>query len=137
MKNDYDIYSVFEKQNKYKSPVEIKQYDVEKDIAKRVEDKIHEEIVQRFGVFIDKDELVKALSYDRGQYEKGWIDGFKEALENPKPRTNFDRITESVESLARYIENYTMFWWKKCDQCETYDHCNECIKEWLQEEIEE
>jgi hypothetical protein len=57
--------------------------------------------------------------------------------EAEKPRTKFDKITESVESLANYIENYTMFWWKKCDQCETYDHCNECIKEWLQKECEE
>ena len=141
MKNDYDIYSVFEKQNKYKSPVEIKQYDVEKDIAKRVEDKIHEEIVQRFGVFIDKDELVKALSYDREQYKKGWIDGFKEALEKPKPRTNFDRITESVESLAEWLEENIV-----CEYCPCFGNwckstpemtCEQTIKEWLQKEIEE
>ena len=118
--NDYDIYSVFVKQNKYKSPIEIKQYDVEKDIAKWVEDKIHAEIVQQFGVFVDKDELVKALYYDRGQYEKGWIDGYETAVgeifENYKKEiegktitfpkfkvnpTNFDRITESVEALAK------------------------------------
>jgi hypothetical protein len=74
------------------------------------------------------DELAEYLT------EKGWE---KAGVNKPYPKTNFDRITESVESLARYIENYTMFWWKKCDQCETYDHCNECIKEWLQKECEE
>ena len=141
MNNDYDIYSVFEKQNKYKSPIEIKQYDVEKDIAKWVEDKIHAEIVQQFGVFVDKDELVKALSYDRGQYEKGWIDGFKEALEKPKPRTNFDRITESVEALAKLIiDTVTKCQFNECEDCPLYDvdGCSrqEKVIEWLQKEIE-
>lgn len=59
----------------------------------------------------------------------------KVGIVKSKP-TNYDKITESVESLANYIENYTMFWWKKCDQCKTYDHCNECIKEWLQKECD-
>lgn len=34
--------------------------------------------VQNVGVFVDKDELLKALAYDRGQYEKGFADGVKE-----------------------------------------------------------
>lgn len=34
--------------------------------------------VQEIGVNVDKDELLKALQYDRGQYEKGYKDGIKE-----------------------------------------------------------
>ena len=30
--------------------------------------------VQRVGITVDKDELIKALEYDRGQYEKGYAD---------------------------------------------------------------
>lgn len=30
--------------------------------------------VQRVGITVDKDELLKALEYDRGQYEKGYAD---------------------------------------------------------------
>ena len=30
------------------------------------------------GVNVDKDELVKALAYDRHQYEKGYVDGHKD-----------------------------------------------------------
>ena len=29
----------------------------------------------KVGVSVDKDELVRALRYDRGQYEKGYVDG--------------------------------------------------------------
>jgi hypothetical protein len=31
--------------------------------------------VHKVGVSVDKDELVKALAYDRGQYEKGFEEG--------------------------------------------------------------
>lgn len=37
--------------------------------------------VQDVGIFVDKDELIKALQYDRGQYDKGYADGQKDAKE--------------------------------------------------------
>lgn len=36
--------------------------------------------VQRYGIDVDKDELMKALNYDRGQYDKGYRDGYNEAM---------------------------------------------------------
>lgn len=33
--------------------------------------------VQRYAIDVDKDELFKALAYDRDQYNKGFADGFK------------------------------------------------------------
>lgn len=33
--------------------------------------------VQRVGIIVDRDELLKALAYDRGQYKKGYEDGKK------------------------------------------------------------
>ena len=38
--------------------------------------------VQRFGFDVDKEELAKALKYDREQYEKGYADGYKKALDD-------------------------------------------------------
>lgn len=47
-----------------------------------IEDKVNIKIdngvvraVQHYGLTIDKDELIKALNYDREQYEKGFEDG--------------------------------------------------------------
>lgn len=37
--------------------------------------------IQNYGVFVDKEELIKALEYDRGQYHKGYIDGIKKFAE--------------------------------------------------------
>lgn len=31
-------------------------------------------VIQRYGIDVDKEELIKALEYDRGQYEKGYQD---------------------------------------------------------------
>lgn len=35
--------------------------------------------VQRVGIDVDKDELIKALNYDRKQYEKGLLEGYAKA----------------------------------------------------------
>ena len=54
----------------YKSPIEIIAgqmiMEYEKNIVK---------CVQEYCPHIDKDELIKALQYDRDQYDKGYVDG--------------------------------------------------------------
>lgn len=35
--------------------------------------------VEEVGIEVDRDELIKALAYDRGQYEKGYGDGYRAA----------------------------------------------------------
>lgn len=36
--------------------------------------------VKEIGVDVDKEELIKALKYDRGQYNKGYKDGYKAGI---------------------------------------------------------
>ena len=53
----------------YKSPIEI--------ITSEVEAKMEGDImtaIQRYGINVDKEELLKALRYDRDQYAKGYAD---------------------------------------------------------------
>ena len=38
--------------------------------------------VQRYGFDVDKEELAKALNYDRKQYEKGHTDGYNKAIDD-------------------------------------------------------
>jgi len=40
--------------------------------------------VQEYGITVDKEELIKALQYDRGQYEKGYADGKRDAVEHSR-----------------------------------------------------
>ena len=60
----------------YESPINI--------ISRQMEIQMEGEImkaVQRVGIDVDKDELMRALQYDRGQYQKGYMDGFRDALD--------------------------------------------------------
>lgn len=53
----------------YESPITM--------IASQVETKIENDVmtaVQHYDIQVDKEELIKALAYDRGQYEKGYAD---------------------------------------------------------------
>ena len=53
----------------YQSPIEI--------ITSELQSKVEEEVysaVQCIGIDVNKNELMKALQYDRGQYEKGYKD---------------------------------------------------------------
>lgn len=59
----------------YNSPITL--------IATEIQTKIENDTlqaVQRYGIDVDKDELMKALNYDRGQYDKGYRDGYNEAM---------------------------------------------------------
>lgn len=55
--------------NNYKSPINI----VSSALRNEVENNILKSIIN-IGIDIDKDEFVKALQYDRNQYEKGFSD---------------------------------------------------------------
>jgi RecJ-like exonuclease len=58
---------------KYESPISLSYEDIMKDIVERQEGYIVE-CVHKVGVDVNKEELVKALSYDRDQYNKGYAD---------------------------------------------------------------
>ena len=60
----------------YESPIKI----ITGKIQTQIDDEIYR-AVQNVGINVDREELLKALEYDRGQYEKGFDDGFAQALE--------------------------------------------------------
>lgn len=58
----------------YKSPISV----IVPDVLTQLEVNIEKSVVSAIsdlGVSVDKDELVRALQYDREQYEKGYHDG--------------------------------------------------------------
>lgn len=54
----------------YESPIEI----IHGDLKIQLEGEILK-AVRRVGVNVEKEELLRALAYDRGQYDKGYRDG--------------------------------------------------------------
>lgn len=54
-------------------------------------------VVQSYGFTVNKEELTKALQYDRGQYLKGYGDGYEKAI---------DDFAEQFKSLITYDSSY-------------------------------
>lgn len=83
----------------YKSPITIIQERINMDFENGIF-----EAVQKVNIDVDKEELIKALQYDRNQYDKGYADGKKETareilkgLEERKERVKaFYGVAESV-----------------------------------------
>lgn len=72
----------------YKSPIEV--------VVGQFESNIENEIysaVQKVGIYVDKEELIRALKYDRDQYWKGYNDRDKEIAQCN------DEQTEQEEDL--------------------------------------
>ena len=61
----------------YDSPINVIYGEVQTKVQEDMENHIFKS-VQSVGVMVDKDELIKALQYDRQQYEKGLADGKRE-----------------------------------------------------------
>lgn len=84
----------------WQSPLRIDYDGTEFQKFKKYEDEQETEVykaVIRYGINVDKEELLKALAYDRQQYEKGFADGRKstkiDAIEE------IDRLIERLEEL--------------------------------------
>ena len=73
----------------YKSPIDIiygqMQTQIEGDILKAV---------QSYGINVDKDELIRALEYDRDQYDKGYADGYAVAVTHGMWKKYHDHFTK-------------------------------------------
>ena len=60
----------------YESPIKVCQ----EEIKTRMDNGVFE-VVQSYGISVDKTELAKTLKYDRQQYEKGFRDGVRKFAE--------------------------------------------------------
>lgn len=72
----------------YKSPIILTELDTMNSMVEKamkdVQNQREEHIIQvikGYGVNVDKDELIKALQYDRKQYQQGFEDGIEKASE--------------------------------------------------------
>lgn len=78
----------------YESPIELVVSQFQTEIIKQQENQVFQ-AVQSVGVNVDKAELLRALAYDRNQYEKGYGDGYEAGrlamLDEIKEKLNLKR----------------------------------------------
>lgn len=89
----------------YESPIEINRIidRVIRGQNEAIEKEIYESVI-RVGVNVDKEELIKALTYDRKQYEKGYADGVKEFWLELKSRTIDVVVFDSLEEQQDFLD---------------------------------
>ena len=78
----------------YKSPIEI----ITGQIKTNYDNAIYS-AVQNVGINVDREELLKALEYDRGQFEEGFREGEKHTLRQIKnllPEWLYTAIKENL-----------------------------------------
>ena len=59
----------------YKSPVELYVHDIKQQMTEKLEETCYTAVIEYFPN-VDKDELIRALRYDRQQYDCGYADGY-------------------------------------------------------------
>lgn len=84
----------------YKSPIELYTTDLQTKINEQAEGMIME-AVKGIGVDVNKEELTRALQYDRHQYEKGYTDGMKEFAE--RLRKTMTATSKTISGYCKYI----------------------------------
>ena len=62
----------------YESPIEVIARDISEKLNTEMENKIIYEIERQTEIKVNKEELIKALNYNRNQYDKGYADAEKE-----------------------------------------------------------
>lgn len=83
----------------YESPIEI----ITKEMSLHFDDNIYR-AVQEYGIEVDKDELIKALRYDRDQYDKGYRDGINKFTEKLMELYVDELITDDMHCSVEVIK---------------------------------
>lgn len=92
----------------YESPIKKIYTDIQNKLIED-EEKMTLQAVQNVGIDVDKEELLKALKYDRNQYEKGYKDGKKDIIrEIHKIYTTHNLSDEEVLELIKLVLNREM-----------------------------
>ena len=65
----------------YESPIELLFTDIQNQIIKQQDEQIYKAVLH-FVPNVNREELLRALKYDRGQYDKGYADGYREGMDD-------------------------------------------------------
>ena len=86
----------------WESPITKIYEDIRNEIIRQDEENCTFAIEQAIGYKVDKEELIKALQYDREQYDKGYRDGVRETFieELEKLKTEIQGLIDFEESCC-------------------------------------
>lgn len=97
----------------YESPIEVMYGEMHSKMVKDEEDRIMYEVNRQVGVHVDREQMLKALQYDRNQYDKG----YKDALVDMQHLTDLVKDFNPAE-IAHHIEMGNLAEWCNIFQSE-------------------
>lgn len=87
----------------YKSPIGIAVTQMRIEQEKKLEGDIFRAI-QEVGITVDKEQLIKALRYDRHQYNKGYNDGYDDGFDKGYDADKWISVKDGLpKSDGRYL----------------------------------
>lgn len=89
----------------YKSPIDVMIADIQHQIAKQQDEEIYKAVVS-VGINVDKAELLRALEYDRQQYERGYAYGLRDSAPKWIP------VTERLPTIEDATEKGAVLAWE-------------------------
>lgn len=101
----------------YESPIEKIFGDIQEQINKQDEEQLMIAVTRSIGYEVNKDELLKALRYDRNQYEKGYADA--KATYESKWVPVSERLPEDDEIVLGTNSSNDLFKTYAWDDCGT------------------
>ena len=93
----------------YESPIDIIYNDIQYKVVEEF-DKNVVSAVQSYGIDVNKEELLKALRYDRQQYEKGYADA---KAEQPSAQPEIIRCRDCKYCEHWYADKGRCFLWSE------------------------
>lgn len=87
----------------WQSPVNF--FEIHEPIVEEINKQTEETVfkaIHRVGVDVNKEELIKALQYDRNQYEKGYKDGYNKAIEEFKRKLLSCEVKDEIRMMIPY-----------------------------------
>lgn len=117
----------------YNSPVKLYETAMKTIIEER-ENAIFAKVQDAFDVQVDKAELIRALQYDRGQYEKGYFDGKEEAAPKWIPASELlPAHGDDVLTYTKYKEFLVAQWDCFAEKwiTDTWDYAKDSITHWM------
>ena len=94
----------------WESPITKIYGDIYNEIIRKDEENCTFAIEQAIGYKVDKNELIKALQYDREQYDKGYKDGVRETFieELEKIKAEIQKEADYLKQQKDYAKAYGM-----------------------------
>lgn len=123
----------------YESPINIveKSEEINSSLGEMLDNYVMS-VVRSYGVDVNKEELVKALKYDREQYDKGFKDGFEYGVEAEGLKYERGQYSKGyMDGYEHGIEIGKRENTNPCSECQEFecDYCEHAVERRIEEAL--